>query len=78
MVFRSGCSHVGISSVSCIALGLSVVFRLLAFRLLISVDDITLCSCTCRRCVQLRWSTTTTETVDLTFCIIFLRLRQYV
>jgi hypothetical protein len=36
MVFRSWCAYIGISSVSCIALGLLIVFFLLAFRLLIS------------------------------------------
>ncbi len=51
-------------------------FRFLAFSFthLISIDVIPLCSG-----VQLlRWSTITAEIVDLIFCIIFLRLRQYV
>ncbi len=66
MVFGYSCAYIGISSVTCITLGLLIVFFLLAFRLPLLMLSSYVAVCLPRFNVQLlRFSTMTAEIVDL-------------
>ena len=80
MVFRSWCAYIGISSVSCIALGLLIVFFLLAFRLLISsllLSSPYVVVCLPQTCSATALVDDNRGRGGSKFCIIFLRPRQY-
>src|SRR6266567_4205186 len=82
MVFRSWCANVGISSLSCITLGLLIVFFfLLAFRLLISsllMSSPYVAVCLPQTCSAAALVDYNRGNCGSNFCIIFLRPRQYV